>query len=313
MSPLPTLPDGLQVLERGWLSSNSILLSGDARGAVLIDTGYCTHAEQTAALLGQCLAEQQTRLRLIVNTHLHSDHCGANAQLSELHQCPIWIPPGDYQSIECWDESRLSYHLTGQQCPRFTPDAILRPGDVLEQAGLSWQVHAAPGHDTHAVLLFEPGSRTLISADALWEHGFGIVFPEVSGEPGFADVEATLDLIEGLAPNIVIPGHGPVFTVASSALDEARKRLAFFREHPDRHARHAAKALIVFHMLEVREQSAPALTSWLKQTPIHEKLHQACLSSLALEAWTAELLKELCRAGVLQLEDGTVKVRAGMQ
>nr|WP_269841353.1 MBL fold metallo-hydrolase [Paucibacter sp. M5-1]MCZ7884426.1 MBL fold metallo-hydrolase [Paucibacter sp. M5-1] len=90
-----SLPPGLQLIERGWLSSNSVLLGGDERGAVLIDSGYCTHAQQTAALLAAALAADAPGrpLRLIVNTHLHSDHCGGNAHLQALHHCPIWIPP----------------------------------------------------------------------------------------------------------------------------------------------------------------------------------------------------------------------------
>ena len=308
MSVSAALPAGVQVLERGWLSSNSILLGGDPRGSVLVDTGYCTHADQTVALLAESLAKTASTLRLIVNTHLHSDHCGGNARLLELPQCPVWIPPGDYVHIENWNEERLSYLLTGQQCPRFKPTAALQPGSVLEQAGLSWEVHAAPGHDPHAVLLFEPISKTLISADALWQHGFGIVFPEVAGEPGFDEVEATLDLIERLSPAIVIPGHGPVFTDANRAIAEARQKLAFFRKNPDRHARHAAKALIVFHLLEVGQQTRAALSGWLQQTPIHRQLHRRFYAAKSIESWSTELLLELGHSGVLTVDSDIIRM-----
>ena len=66
------------MLERGWLSSNNVLLDGDD-GATLIDSGHCVHAEQTVALLRQQLGAQP--LRELINTHLHSDHCGGNAAL----------------------------------------------------------------------------------------------------------------------------------------------------------------------------------------------------------------------------------------
>ncbi|MCW2310856.1 hypothetical protein M2244_000576 [Rhodoferax antarcticus] len=45
-----TLPRGLSVLERGWLSSNNILIQGEA-GTALIDSSYHTHAPQTLALV----------------------------------------------------------------------------------------------------------------------------------------------------------------------------------------------------------------------------------------------------------------------
>lgn len=304
---------GLRVFERGWLSSNNILLGGDPRGAVLIDTGYCTHARQTAALLEQGLLEVQQdespRLRLIVNTHLHSDHCGGNAHLQQLQPCPIWIPPGDFEIAKQWDEESLSYRSTGQQCPRFTPDAVLAPGSTLVQAGRQWQVHAAPGHDPHSVMLYEPEARLLISADALWEHGFGIVFPEIDGLAAFDEVEASLDLVRALRPACVIPGHGRPFEGVDAALAEAHSRLKFFRERPDRHARHAAKALIMFHLLEVQRQSRQELLEWLVRVPIHARMWERYFVRQDLRAWSEELLLELERSNVIGIQNEEITAR----
>ena len=71
---------GLTILERGWLSSNNVLLHGGGAGAVLIDASHALHGEQTVALVRQALAGEP--LRRVVNTHLHSDHCGGNAALA---------------------------------------------------------------------------------------------------------------------------------------------------------------------------------------------------------------------------------------
>src|SRR2546429_9247765 len=85
--------------------------------------------------------------------------------------------------------------------------------------------------------------RSLISADALWENGFGVVFPEIEGLSAFDEVAATLDVIEGLAPLTIVPGHGGVFTGVAAALDTARRRLDGFVRAPERHALYAAKVL----------------------------------------------------------------------
>jgi glyoxylase-like metal-dependent hydrolase (beta-lactamase superfamily II) len=294
------VPPGLRVFERGWLSSNNIFLGGDPRGAVLIDTGYCTHAAQTQALLEAALQEDDTGLRLIVNTHLHSDHCGGNARLQRQYQCPVWIPSGDFDAAQSWDEARLSYLATGQQCPRFLPDQRLLPGQRLRQAERDWEIHAAPGHDPHSILLFEPQSRVLISADALWERGFGIVFPEIDGISAFEEVEDSLNLIESLNPQLVIPGHGSPFTDTATALSEARSRLDFFRRHPDRHAHHAAKALIMFHLLEAVRQPQQELLDWLAATAIHERLWRRYFQAQSLRSWSEKLLNELLTAGIVR-------------
>jgi hypothetical protein len=44
-----------------------------------------------------------------------------------------------------------------------------------------------------------PPVAVLVSADALWERGFGVVFPELDGVDAFDEVSATLDLIAALA------------------------------------------------------------------------------------------------------------------
>jgi len=298
------LPPQVRVLERGWLSSNSILLLGDpSAGPILIDTGYASHAQQTLALVAEAIAGEARGLSRIINTHLHSDHCGGNAALMAVYGCPAWIPPGHYQAALDWNEAQLSYRPTGQQCPRFTPTAMLEPGALIEHAGLRWQVHAAPGHDPHSLLLFEQHSRTLVSADALWEHGFGIVFPEIEGEGAFDEVDATLALIEELSPRVVIPGHGAVFDNVSAALSEARSKLAFFRREPARHAKHASKALIMFHMLEVRAQSRPDLLAWLQETPIQRLMWERYFSEQQMQAWCDRVIAELLAGGVLAMDE----------
>ena len=82
---MSTLDQGLQgfhVFERGWLSANNILLFDDD-SAVLIDSGYVTHAPQTVALVQQALNGRM--LDLLLNTHLHSDHCGGNQALQQAY------------------------------------------------------------------------------------------------------------------------------------------------------------------------------------------------------------------------------------
>jgi glyoxylase-like metal-dependent hydrolase (beta-lactamase superfamily II) len=95
-------------------------------------------------------------------------------------------------------------------------------------------------------------SRTLISADALWENGFGVAFPELAGEPSFEDMAATLDLIESVGAAQVIPGHGAVFDEVEKALAIARRRLDGLRRNPEKHARHAIKVLMKFKLLEMQ-------------------------------------------------------------
>lgn len=300
-----TLP-GLTVLERGWLSSNNVILHGrDDEGAWLVDSSHVSHAAQTLALVQHSLQGQP--LRAIANTHLHSDHCGGNASLQQAYGCPAFIPPGSFAAAASWDEDRLSYRSTGQICARFTPAAKLMPGDTLAVGNRRWQVLAAPGHDPDSVVLFDAHDGVLISADALWQNGFGVVFPELDGERAFEVVGQVLDMIETLKPRTVIPGHGAMFTDVVDALQRARRRLASFQAHPQRHAHHAMKVLLKYHLMEVQAQAWPALLRWIDMTPLCAQVwHRLQRPQGTLQAWATALVEELVKVGALSDHDGVV-------
>src|SRR5512140_2810712 len=137
------LPPGITVFERGWLSANNVLFHGAGRTA-LVDSGYATHSGLTVALVGQALDGRP--LDLLLNTHLHSDHCGGNAALQRAYPgLRALIPPGQAQAVAQWDTVALTYATTGQQCERFRFDALLVPGTEVRLGDADWQVHAAPG------------------------------------------------------------------------------------------------------------------------------------------------------------------------
>ena len=300
----PALPPEIIVLERSWLSANNVLFLGDDATA-LVDSGYCSNAAQTVALVESALGGRP--LDLLLNTHLHSDHCGGNAALQA--RWPLlqtWIPPNQWAQVQDWDPVALSYAPTGQDCPRFRADARLMPGTEVQLGGSAWQVHAAPGHDNHAVLLFEPRLRLLISGDALWENGFGVVFPELEGEDAFTEVGATLDLIERLQPITVIPGHGGVFADMPEAITRARRRLAGFVADPLKHARYAAKVLLKYKLLEWRHAPLARVQAWLAATPYYTQLHQRYFADRGMEQWTAELVQELVNTGAARLDGETL-------
>lgn len=297
---------GVTCIERGWLSANNILIRGDGPTA-LVDSGYATHAEQTVALVSTALGQQP--LDLLLNTHLHSDHCGGNTALQHAYPAlSTYIPPGLAPSVAQWDPVALTFEPTGQLCPPFGYTHVLNPGTSIQLGSLTWDIHAAKGHDPHSIVLFQPEHRLLISADALWENGFGIVFPELEGLSAFEEVADTLNLIEQLAPRVVLPGHGSVFDDVTGALYRARTRLEQFVRNPDKHRRHALKVLVKFKLLEWQSVSEAHLLDWALQTSYFARTmpSDAKSSRQAAHLWLTDLLYDLARSGALILNAGTV-------
>ena len=305
---IPLLPASVHVLERGWLSANSIVFFDDDASASVVDTGYVLHAAQTVALVW--LAMGSRKLVRIVNTHLHSDHCGGNAALQAAAGgeacCTISVPVGELQAVNDWDEDALSFRATGQHAASFSAAASIAAGDSLNLGGLPWHVYAAPGHDPHALMLFQPEARVLISGDALWEHGFGVIFPEMVGEAGFGATRETLQVIEALGPACVIPGHGAPFMDVAASLVRARTRLRAFEDDPKRHARHGLRVLLKFQLLQHQSVAREALQAWFEAADLVRRTVQCFWPGCDMRTVFSETLDGLLLAGAARLEAGLV-------
>lgn len=298
------LPASVRFVERDWLSSNQIfLVDGDT--ATVVDTGYVKHAPATVAIVGHLLEQTDTRLARIVNTHLHSDHCGGNHALSEAFGARIAVPKASFDEAARWDEAALTFAATGQRCDRFAPTEAIRPGAWLTMGGLQWQALAAPGHDPKSLIFHCPEARLLISADALWENGFGVLFPELEGESGFAEQQAVLELIAGLEVDLVLPGHGPAFSDASAAIERARSLLDTLRKDPRRVQRHGLKVLVKYLMLDLEHVEINRFIEHLAAASIirHAASHLGTTPERALHDAIAPLVEQ----GLLVEEGGWLR------
>lgn len=293
------LPGSLVVLERGWLSANNILgIEGER--AALIDSGYVTHAAQTVALVHRALDGR--RLDRLINTHSHSDHIGGNAAIKAAFGCEVVVPQGIAATIAEWDEDALMLSPLGQQAAPFAHERTIAAGDCFGFGDLEWQALAVPGHDMDALAYYCSERRLLISGDALWRHGFGVIFAELLGDPdGLAATRRTLDLIAGLAVDIVIPGHGAPFVEVGEALREAYARLAAFDASVERLARHALKVILVFALMERQSMHRDELPAFLAGLSFCTSINERYLG-LSTEALADWLLGDLLGAGTLRAE-----------
>ena len=289
------LPSTMRFIERDWLSSNQVVFHDSAEQASLVDTGYVKHKALTDRLVDHACGGRS--VQRIVNTHLHSDHCGGNRLLADKHSCDIFVPEASFDAARQWNTAALSFDATSQRCDCFTPTQAIAPGQTLQLGAMPWRVYAAPGHDPESIILFQQDHRILISADALWGDGFGVIFPELTGDSGFNEQEAILSVIQSLQPLYVIPGHGPIFSDVGAALERADTRLAFLRAQPQKHAQYALKVLVKFLMLDREVVDKEDLVAHLcgAQVPQH-----ACrILKISLRDGLQTAIDSMVRAGQL--------------
>ena len=296
-----TLPDSMQVLERGWLSANNILFF-DGNQATLVDSGYVAHARQTVELVQHSLAGRQ--LSRLINTHSHSDHIGGNAALKAAFDCEIIVPAGLHAVIADWDEDALLLSPLGQQSARFQHDSLIGAGNELEMGGLNWQALAVPGHDMEALAYYNPDKRILISGDALWENGFGVIFPELLGEAdGLASTRETLEMLARLDLEIIIPGHGSPFVAVDAVFERAFRRLNSFQTNIEQLAWHAIKVIVSFAMMEKRRLPIADFPAFILNLPFAVDVNTRYLN-LPDSKMIERVERELLLVNALRREDG---------
>ena len=301
----PQLPPSIRPIIRGWLNCNQVVLRAYGDN-VLVDSGYCTHREQTLERVAGPEGLDSEPLERLINTHCHSDHMGGNAAIAAAHGCRVTIPAGEVKHVVPWTPQSVWMAQFDQKADPFHFDDTLAPGDRFEGGGFEWQVHAAPGHDMDALMFFEPENRVLISGDALWENGMGFVWPEEAANPFIDAAYEALARIERLDPAVVIPGHGVPFADARGSVANVREKLAGFARDPAKNARHVVKVMFVFALLDRQSMAVDEVAGYLGSIPCYRQMSERFLGldAAALAAW---LLPDLERAGAIRIAGGVVR------
>ena len=293
------LPKTMRVLERGWLSSNNIVFIDNERTAV-VDTGYVKHAEQTLELIQGVLKGRP--LDAIYNTHLHSDHCGGNRILQEHYpKVRTSIPAVEMQRVQRWDKRTLSFDATGQRCDPFRADEGLKPDQIVRLGGMDWKVLFAPGHHPYSYVLFCEKHGILISADALWEKGFGVIFPAMESYAGFRETRDTLDMIEALDVRLVIPGHGRPFTEVQDAIEAAHSRIRYLEADPLRNAQNGIKVLFKFLLMDKQRIKLREVPTLISKVPLIQSANRRHMNfgDIHLSHW---VISQLRRVNAVKIE-----------
>ena len=193
----------LRCLVVGPLMENVYIVGSQAAGeCMVVDPG----AEQDRIL--HEIDQLGLTVKLIVNTHGHSDHIGAVAGVKAATNAPFAIHRADVPFLK-GSASWASQVIQGYGPPP-TPDRLLSEGDILEIAGLSFRVLETPGHTPGGISLY--GHGLVFTGDTLFQAGIGRYDLEGSdGRQLFASIFSKLLTLPD--ETVVLPGHGQQSTI----------------------------------------------------------------------------------------------------
>ncbi len=244
------LPSEFTFIQRGWLNCNSILIQGDGSPA-LIDSGHLRYVDETLDLIRKAGVEPET-IRQIGVTHCHCDHHGANKTIKALSGATIGMGPLTAEWFGRNERYLTWFEQLTQEADVVPADEIYNEGDIVTFSGIPFEILSLPGHAPDSIGFYQPDSRVLIGADAMWENDLGVLHTAVHGPAILDDAEMAVRKIMALDPAVVIPGHGNLITDVQENGQKILKRIDSFRNEPGRAAWHITRRFIMYGILTLQ-------------------------------------------------------------
>lgn len=185
--------------ELGMLDSNTYVFTG--KPGIIIDPGSADYLQGKIALIRQDGIDPAD-IGLIVNTHLHLDHCGANDAFKKLSGAKIalhTVQDNNYQFVVV-EGSRLF----GYDPPEFKRDSLL-DDSRLSSGGTDFELLLTPGHSPDCVCFYHRQRKILVCGDVIFEMNTGRVDLPGGNAP---DLIKSIEGLSQLDIELLLPGHG---------------------------------------------------------------------------------------------------------
>ena len=216
--PVTRFDLGRNILGRGRYWTTAYLIDN-----LMVDTG-CAHSAQE---LMQALSD--TSIDLILNTHSHEDHIGANAQLQRkqdgvrtlIHPAgiPILADPRGKQPLQ-------PYRLVYWGYPEPSEGQPISDGEEIEAGRYKFRSIYTPGHSPDHVCFYEPSEGWLFTGDLF----VGGKERALRVDYDIWEIINSLKLAAGLPLSILFPGSARVREKPKEALQAKIDYLEQFGE-----------------------------------------------------------------------------------
>lgn len=184
----------------------------ESREAMIVDPGMISRVEQSE--LDGIIERERLRVKYLVNTHLHLDHCFGNAHIESKYGVRTRANKAD---------APLGKNIRGQAelfgiFENFENVDNIEPleeGDVLTLGGEKIEVIATPGHSPGGIALYAPEDGWVITGDTLFGDG-NVGRTDLPGGD-YRELMKSVEKLHGLPGSTrLLPGHGAVSTIADA-------------------------------------------------------------------------------------------------
>ena len=150
-------------------SENTYVVFDETKEAVIIDPGCYEKAEK--AELDQFIAEEQLKIKYLLNTHCHIDHVLGNFHVKEKYKVPFYIHLVEKPVLQAVKSYAPNYGFPLYQ--EVLSDHFLAEGDLVTFGETNWKVLFVPGHSPGHIAFYDAKEKVVFSGDVLFEGSVG--------------------------------------------------------------------------------------------------------------------------------------------
>jgi cyclase len=179
-------------------------------GIALVDADFAPDVPKVRAALAKISRQP---IRFVINTHWHQDHTGGNAGMAET--ALILAHENVRKRVQTGGEVKAFGFTVDPAPPRAWPVVTFQHDLTIWVNGEPVRaLHVPPGHTDGDSVVFFPKSNVVHFGDDFVTYGFPFVDIDSGGS-----VRGMIAALDEVLPQIppdakVIPGHGPLSTVA---------------------------------------------------------------------------------------------------
>lgn len=187
-----------------------VMWNPDTLEAAVIDPGMIDDRERT--VIDKFIADNNLRVTLLLNTHLHLDHIFGNTHIRDCYGVPVRAGKADEFLALTLPEQARRFHLP-IKTEAHGIDIELCDGDTICLGNEPIKVIAVPGHSPGSVAFYCPESGFVVTGDALFEGSVGRT--DLPGGDFDTLISSIRRQLLSLPPHtVVLPGHGNQTSIA---------------------------------------------------------------------------------------------------
>ncbi len=215
---------GLYLLKSKKPSSNSYLILGE-KLKVLIDSGISQHFNFITKDLKDIGVDTRS-LNMVINSHEHVDHFGANRYLQE--RVPILAHRYAATKIVSADDEVMLCRAHGEDPTGYQVNMWLENLNVLDLGDWFLKVLHTPGHTSGSLCIYEPRRKVLISGDTVFARG---TISDISSSGSYGEYINSLARLNTMKIDLLLPGHGAISVDVEEDIEKAIENARRKHEH----------------------------------------------------------------------------------